>query len=105
MIQSSEPRIARLGRVFPEYSLSLEEIAKRKAEREFRYQRCLPVFERIRSEFIGDRYNWYMLIEPNSGDYFIDASLEIAEQKARQKYPEDWLITFRLNETGACGKI
>ena len=46
-----------------------------------------------------------MIIEPNSGDYFIDPDEQVAEQKARQKYPSGWLVTFRLNETGAVGRI
>jgi hypothetical protein len=46
-----------------------------------------------------------MMIEPESGDYFIDTDETVAEQKARQKYPNGMLGTFRLNETGACGLI
>lgn len=46
-----------------------------------------------------------MVIEPNSDDYFIDVDDSIAEKKAREKYPTGWLVTFRINETGACGRI
>ena len=37
--------------------------------------------------------------------YFIDVDDSIAEKKAREKYPTGWLVTFRINETGACGRI
>ncbi|GAX37486.1 hypothetical protein NIES3585_35290 [Nodularia sp. NIES-3585] len=45
------------------------------------------------------------MIEPNSGDYFIDPDENAADKKAREKYPTGWLVTFRLNETRACGRI
>ena len=105
MTQQPVKRPIRRGRIFPEHTIPPEELARRKAEREARYQRCRPVFERVRDELIADHYNWFMIIEPNSGDYFIDLNEEVADQKARQKYPSGWLVTFRINETGACGKI
>lgn len=63
------------------------------------------MFERVRDELITDHYNWFMIIEPNSGDYFIDVDEEEAMKKSRQKYPAGKLVIFRINETGACGKI
>ena len=105
MTQTSKKRTARRGRIFPDFNLPPEEIARRKAERETRYKQTRPIFEKVKSELIADHYDWFMIIEPNSGDYFIDASEEIAEQKARQKHPNAWLVTFRINETGACGSI
>lgn len=105
MTQLSSNRTARRGRIFPEHNIPPQELARLKAEREVRYQQSRVVFERVRPELIQNHYNWYIIIEPNSGDYFIDASEEVTEQKARQKHPDAWLVTFRLNETGACGKI
>lgn len=105
MTQISSNRTARRGRIFPEVIIPPEELARRKAEREARYQCCRVVFERVRPELIADHYDWFMLIELNSGDYFIDADEDVAVQKARQKHPDAWLVTFRLNETGACGRI
>lgn len=89
----------------PEYTIPQEELARRQAEREERYRRCRTVFEILRSELIKDHYNWFVIIEPNSGDYFIDANQDLAVQKARQKHSTGKLGVFRLNETGACGKI
>lgn len=95
----------RPGRLFPEFTMPPEELARRKAERDARYHKTNIVFERVRPQLIEEHYNWIMIIEPNSGDYFIDPDEQVAEQKARQKYPNGWLVTFRLNETGAVGRI
>lgn len=45
------------------------------------------------------------MIEPNSGNYFIDIDEEVAAQKAGEQHPNTRLGTFRLNKTGACGRI
>jgi hypothetical protein len=95
----------RRGRIFPEYVISPEELARRETERQERYQLCRPVFEGVRDELITEHYNWFMIIEPNSGDYFVDPDEDVAVQKARQKYPSGILVIFRINETGACGMI
>ena len=105
MTQQPAQRPIRRGRIFPEHTIPPEELARRQAELEVRYQRCRAVFERVRNELIADHYNWFMIIEPNSDDYFIDPDEDVAEQKARQQYPSGWLVTFRVNETGACGMI
>lgn len=105
MTQKAIKRPIRRGRIFPEYTMPPEELARRRAELDARYQLCRPVFERVRDELIADHYNWFLIIEPNSGDYFIDPDEDVAAQKARQKYQSGWLMTFRINETGACGKI
>ncbi|MDD1438078.1 hypothetical protein MEN24_17325 [Dolichospermum sp. ST_sed10] len=70
-----------------------------------RGEKARVVFNRVRPELINDHYNWFMVIEPNSADYFIDVDDSIAEKKAREKYPTGWLVTFKINETGACGRI
>ncbi len=93
------------GRIFPEYIIPPEELARRQAERDAFYQLCYVIFERVRPELIDEHYNRFIIIEPNSGDYFIDTNEEVAIQKARQKHVRGMLGTFRLNETGACGKI
>jgi len=105
MTQVSDKRKPRRGRIFPEYTIPPEELARRKAEREARYQRCRTVFDRLQPELIADHYNWFMIIEPNSGDYFIDPEEKVAIAKARQKYPSGRLGVFKIDETGACGKI
>jgi hypothetical protein len=105
MTQTQPTCPRRRGRLFPEYTIPPEELARRKAEKDARCQKSRVVFEQLRPQLIDNHYNWFMIIEPNSGDYFIDPDEEVAAQKARQKYPSGWLVTFRLNQTGTCGMI
>ena len=106
MSESTPPQPARRrGRIFPERTLPPEELARRKAEREVFHQRCRAIFERVRPEWIEKHYGWYIAIEPDSGDYFIDGDKEVASLKARQKHPNAIHCMFCLNETGATGTI
>ena len=95
----------RRGRVFPEIQLSTEEKACRRAENEAFHQRCLVIFERVQPELIKNHYNWYILIEPSSGNYFIDPDVNVAKAKAHTKHPDKKCLIMRINETGACGRI
>jgi hypothetical protein len=94
-------------RLLPERTLSPEEIAKRKAEREAFHRRCRAIFERVRPELIDKHYGWYIAVEPDSGDYFIDRSIEVASQKARDKHPNarHGIFCLRVNESGTTGRI
>jgi hypothetical protein len=105
MTQSTPKQPARRGRIFPERTLSPEELARRKAEDEAFYQRCRAIFERVRPELINEHYGWYIAIEPNSGDYFIDAENMQAHKKALEKYPNAEHCVFCVNETGTTGTI
>ena len=105
MTQTTRKIPRRRGRLFPEYTIPPEELARREAEKQARCQRSRVFFEQVRPQLINDHYNWFIIIEPNSGDYFIDPDEEVAFQKARQKYAIGWLVTFRINETGTCGMI
>lgn len=105
MTESIHKPRARRGRIFPERTLSPEELARRKAEREAFHQRCGKIFDRVRPELIKEHYGWYIAIEPDSGDYFIDKDKELAHQKAIDKYPNIRHCVFCLNETGATGRI
>lgn len=105
MTQSSPKRKAKRGRIFPELTISPEEQARKQAENEAFYQRCLPIFERVRLELIENHYNWFIVIEPDSEDYFIALEHMAAIEKAREKHPQGEFFTFRLNETGVCGRI
>ncbi|NES99355.1 MAG: hypothetical protein F6K61_02045 [Sphaerospermopsis sp. SIO1G1] len=105
MTNTKSVRRRQPGRIFPEFTIPPEELARREAERNARGEKARVVFNRIRPELINDHYNWFMVIEPNSGDYFIDVDENGAEKKAREKYPTGWLVTFRINETGVCGRI
>ncbi|MEC4986048.1 MAG: hypothetical protein SAJ37_13745 [Oscillatoria sp. PMC 1068.18] len=105
MSEIKSQRIARRGRIFPERTISPEERAKKQAEIEAFHQRCRLIFERIRPELIEEHYNWFIAIEPESEDYFIDREDVNVIQKAREKHPHKLFGSFRLNETGVCGRI
>lgn len=105
MSQASSKRPARRGRLFPEYTIPEEELARRQAELDDLYKRCRVVFDQVQPQLIKDHYNWFIVIEPDSSSYVIDADEETAYEKARLQYPNKRLGAFRLNETGACGRI
>ncbi|KAF3887582.1 MULTISPECIES: hypothetical protein [Nostocales] len=93
------------GRLFPERTISPTEKAKRQAEANAFHQRGRLIFEQIRLQLIQDHYNWFILIEPDSGDYFVAPNSMSALQQALQKHPQGQFAAFRLNETGVCGRI
>lgn len=105
MTQTTPKIPRRRGRLFPEYTIPAEELARRQAEKDARSQRYREVFARVSPELIENYYDWFIVIEPISGDYFIDPDEETAVQKARQKYPSGMVGIMRLNETGTCGMI
>lgn len=105
MTHNIPKKTVRRGRVFPEIQWSPAEKAKRKAEDEAFYQRCRLIFEQVCPDWIKNHYGWYIAVEPDTGDYFIDADKEKARQKAHQKYPDAVTCMFCFNETGSCGKI
>jgi hypothetical protein len=79
--------VRRRGRIFPEIVIPPEELARRRSEGEAFSRRCRAIFDRLLPELIARYYGWYIAIEPDSGDYFINEDQEVASLKARQKYP------------------
>lgn len=106
MTEKIRIKIPRGSRIFPNRPyLSEAELAKRKAEDKAFAQRCREIFQRVYPELVKNHYDWPIMIEPESGDYFVAPDPEIAFQKARQKHPNAKIIEMRLNETGTCGRI
>ena len=97
--------IYRRGRIFPKIQWTEAQFASREAEREAFYQRCYPIFDRIKSQFITTHHNWFMAIEPDSEDIFIDRDIEVVSLKCREKHPTKLHYTFGINESGVCGTI
>lgn len=94
------------SRLFPDKPpLSTEEIERRKAEDKAFGERCQVIFDQVAPQLIADHYGWSIIIEPDSGDYFIDPDSEVCFQKAKQKHPTAILMEMCINETGACGRI
>ncbi|GAB1540108.1 hypothetical protein NUACC21_27770 [Scytonema sp. NUACC21] len=59
----------------------------------------------MQPELIKTHYNWYMAVEPESGEYFLDKDALVVAEKAHEKYPNVRLHIFRINGTGVCGRI
>lgn len=93
------------GRVFPEKQLSSAEKTKIKAEDAAFYQCCREIFDSVQPELIEDYYDWFIIIEPESGEYFIDEDKNVALSQSRSKHPGKNCIIMRINETGTCGRI
>jgi hypothetical protein len=107
MSQLSNHHQSHRSKILPHSTISPQEIAQRKATRDELGARCREIFERIRPELLEQHYNWFIAIEPDSENYLIDPTLSGLLQKVRHQYASSGvkLTTFRLNETGACGKI
>jgi hypothetical protein len=92
--------------IFPDRPrLSAEEIARRKTENKAFGQRCQAIFDQVAPQLRVKHYGWSIIIEPESGDYFIGPNSEECLQQAKQKHPTAILMEMCLNETGACGRI
>ncbi|MCF4969599.1 hypothetical protein [Nostoc sp. CMAA1605] len=105
MTHSSPERIVRRGRVFPEIQWTEAQKAQDRARRQAFYERCWAIFERLKPEILDKYYGWYIAIEPDSGDYFIDQDKEVASKMAREKHPQVIHHIFGINETGVSGRI
>lgn len=105
MTETKTTRTVRRGRLFPEIQWSEEKKAQHRAEVEAIYQRCQVVFNRLQPELIKTHYNWYIAVEPDSVEYFLDKDNIGAGNMCRQKYPNAIPFVFRINETGVCGTI
>jgi hypothetical protein len=94
-------------RLLPGRVLPPEEIAKRKAARAEFGARCRVVFKKLRPQLIEKYYNWFIAVDPDCEEYLIDPSLEGLVEKIRAHYQDGMvkLTTYRLNETGVCGRI
>lgn len=105
MTETEQIRTLRRGRLFPKIQWSEEKKAQWKAEQKAFYQRCQVILERVKPELLKTHYNWYIAVEPDSGDYFIHRDIEVATQMSRQQHPDAIPFLFRINETGVCGTL
>jgi len=105
MTKLSSHHLVRRGRVFPEKQLAPEEKARIEAEDAVFYQRCRKVFERVQPELMREHYDWFIIIEPDSGEYFINEDKHLALSQSRSQHPGKKCIIMRINETGTCGRI
>ncbi len=93
------------GRIFPEIQWTEEQKVQWRSELEATYQRCKVIFDRIQPELIKTHHNWFLAVEPDSGDYFINQDEELVTQMCLQKHPNAIPFIFVINETGVAGRI
>ncbi|MFB8790241.1 MAG: hypothetical protein U7123_15650 [Potamolinea sp.] len=105
MTETKPTRIVRRGRLFPEIQWTEAQKAQWREENAATYQRCKVVFDRVQPELMKTHYNWYLAVEPESGDYFIDQDELVVAKMVHQKHPNSKPHVFRINETGVSGTI
>ncbi|BAZ09191.1 hypothetical protein NIES4071_09970 [Calothrix sp. NIES-4071] len=57
MTETKTTRRGRRGRIFPEIQWTEEQRAQDEAEIEAFYQRCKPIFDKVKAELIETHYN------------------------------------------------
>ena len=105
---TSQEKYPHRGRIFPERSSTQEQKAQRINRRQELGERCRPIFEQIRPQLIANHYNWFIAIDPETGNYLLHPSFTGLMKQINTHYPPDGkvkLAAFRLNENGACGLI
>ncbi|MUG91789.1 hypothetical protein F7734_04580 [Scytonema sp. UIC 10036] len=105
MTETKPNPTARRGRIFPEIQWTPEQHAQWEAERQEFRKRSQVIFNRVKPELMQTHYNWYITIEPDSGEYFVNQDEMEGAFLAHEKYPGAKLYTFRINETGVCGTV
>lgn len=83
--EAKSTHTVRRGRIFPEIQWTEETIAQWQAEREAFKERCKPIFAKVQPELIKTHYNWYLTVEPESREYFLNEDALVVAQKCALK--------------------
>ncbi|MBD2455529.1 hypothetical protein H6G80_15750 [Nostoc sp. FACHB-87] len=59
-------------------------------------KRSRQIYERLYSELVKHYPGSYVAIEPDSGDYFLNANKVLAQKEAKEKYPARLICTFQV---------
>ena len=105
MTETKSHKVVRRGRLFPEIQWTEDRINLYRSDLEIHHQRCKLVFEQLQPELIKSHYNWFMAVDSESGDYFVDKDEEVVTQICLQKHPNAIPFIFVINETGVAGRI
>jgi hypothetical protein len=62
--------------------------------------RSRKIYDKISPDLSKNYPGWYLVIEPDSGDYFLNADSYLAKNDARQKHPKRLFCTFKLIASG-----
>ena len=63
-------------------------------------KRSRLIYNKLCPDLIKYYPGWYIAIEADSGNYFLNPNKAVAQQLARQKHPEQLICTFQLIATG-----
>ncbi len=63
-------------------------------------KRSRLIYNKLCPDLIKYYPGWYIAIEPDSGDYFLNPNKAVAQQLARQRHQEQLICTFQLIATG-----
>ncbi|BCL38834.1 hypothetical protein [Nostoc sp. MS1] len=105
MTDTKSTHQARRGRIFPQIQWTQAQQSQWKAGREAFKEQCELIFAQVQPQLIKTHYNWFIAVEPESGEYFLHEDVLSVAKQAQEKYPNAKLHVFRINETGACGRI
>ena len=105
MTEAKSTRRVHRGRIFTEIQWTEHQKTQWKTERQAFKQRCQSIFAQVQPELIKTHYNWYVAVEPESVEYFINEDILVVAHKAHEKYPNVRLHVFRINESGLSGGI
>jgi hypothetical protein len=105
MTETQSHRILHRGRLFPEIQWTQDQKNLYRSNLESHYQHCKLIFDKWQPDLIKTNYNWFMAIDSESGDYFIDKDEEVVTKMCQQKYPNSIPFIFVINETGVVGRI
>ena len=86
-------------------SLSSQTQRKQDSESEMLYQRARKFFNQLRPQLINQYFNWYIAINPDTGEYLVEQEYLKLFERLRQQKEKGKMVIFRLNETGVCGRI
>jgi len=68
-------------------------------------KRCRAVFEEVSPQLMQNYAGWFIAIDADSGEYFLDADHKLAKQKALAKYPDGMISTLQLVEKGVGSQV
>ena len=105
MTETKSHKVVHRGRLFPEIQWTEDTINLYRSDLETHHQRCRVVFEKLQPDLIKNHYNWFMAVDSESGDYFVDKDEEVVTQMFLQKHPNAIPFIFVINETGVAGRI
>ncbi len=54
------------------------------------------VYAKIKNELESDHWGEFLVIEPDSGDYFLGKDLKEATRKSREKHPDKLMVRLRV---------